>query len=293
MRVLVFGRNGQLARSLALAASRFPQLTLEFAGRSELDLAIPGSAAAFIADRRPELIVNCAAFTAVDEAESKVDEAFQLNAHAPGEIAMAAEGIGAGLIHVSTDYVFDGSSAEPYVEDAPADPINVYGRSKLAGERAVAGSGATHAIVRTSWLVSPVGHNFVRTMLRLAEERDEIAVVADQFGRPTEAGDLAEALLSMAGSWDMVCPGLFHIAGGGEPTSWADIAELVMERRRAQAGRSATIRRIASADYPTPARRPQRSVLDCRKAARELGIALPDWRRSLAALADRLMAVSA
>lgn len=293
MRVLVIGREGQLARSLSAASPRFRQLALEFAGRPEIDLAVAGSAAAVIAERRPGLIVNCAAFTAVDEAERKVDEAFAVNGRAAGEIAVAAAEVGAGVIHVSTDYVFDGRSAKPYAETAPTNPVNVYGSSKLAGERAVAESGAAHAIVRTSWLVSPFGHNFVRTMLRLADERDEIAVVADQFGRPTAAGDLAEALLTMAASWDKVRPGLFHIAGGGEPASWADVAELVMARRRERNGRSATIRRIASTDYPTPAARPRRSVLDCRKAERELAIVLPDWRRSLAALTDRLMEVDA
>jgi dTDP-4-dehydrorhamnose reductase len=293
MKILVIGRSGQLARSLAAAGARFPELALEFVGRPEIDLCVAGSTAALIDERSPELIINCAAFTAVDEAEGKADEAFQVNARAPGEIGLAAARAGAGLIHVSTDYVFDGSSADAYDEGAPTNPVNVYGHSKLAGERAIAESGATHAIVRTSWLVSPYGHNFVRTMLRLADERDEIAVVADQVGRPTEAGDLAEALLAMAASWAKVRPGVFHVAGGGEPASWADVAELVMARRRAHGGRSTTIRRIASAGYPTAAVRPQRSVLDCRKAERELAIALPDWRRSLAALADRLVGAGA
>lgn len=281
MRLLVIGRSGQLARSLALAAPRLPGIRLEVTGRPEIDLAEPGAAARAIAARRPDLVINAAAFTAVDRAEDEPALAWRINAEAPGEIAAAACAAGAGLIHLSTDYVFDGRAVAPYDEAAAPAPLNAYGRSKLAGEQAVAAANPRHWIVRTSWVVSPFGDNFVRTMCRLARERREIRVVDDQFGRPTSAAALAEALLALAARFAEAEPGLYHLAGGGEPVSWAGLARFIMDVRRDLLGNASTIVPIATADYPAKAERPRRAVLDCSKAAATLGLALPDWRASL------------
>jgi dTDP-4-dehydrorhamnose reductase len=283
--ILVVGKTGQLARSLADAA---PVGSLKFAGRPELDLATPGEAAALIADLRPELVINAAAYTQVDAAESERDLAFRINADAAGEIAQAAAACGAAIIQVSTDYVFDGRQDSPYTEDDATNPINVYGASKLAGEEAVHQSHPDHIIVRTSWLVSPYGHNFVKTMLRLAEDRDEVAIVADQVGRPTVVDDLADAILQIARLRGTVEPGIYHLAGGGEPASWADLAEHLFAVRRDVTGSAPTVRRIGTADYPAPAARPRYSVLDCGKAE-QAGLSLPDWRVSVARLASQLV----
>lgn len=285
MNVLVIGRNGQLAQCLAAVAVRFPTLKLNFAGRPDLDLAIPGSATAAIHQGNFDLVVNAAAYTQVDRAESEPDQAFCINASAAGEIGFAADRSGAGVIHISTDYVFDGRSGVPYDEEAPVNPLNVYGRSKLAGEDAIRADCPRHVIVRTSWLVSPFGQNFVQTMLRLSDERDEISVVADQFGRPTAVPELAAALLGIAERWNTVKFGTYNIAGGGDPASWADVADLVMDARRSVVSNAPVIRRIRTDEYPTAAERPRYSVLDCMKAQRYLGIASPDWRESVAKIA--------
>lgn len=287
MTILVIGKTGQLARSLAAA---LPTGELAFVGRPELDLAEPGAAAAVIAQTRPDLVINAAAYTQVDQAESERDLAFRINAEAAGEIARAAADIRAGMIHVSTDYVFDGEADAPYAEVAPTNPINVYGASKLAGEEAVRLANPDHWIVRSSWLVSPYGPNFVKTMLRLAEDRDEVPVVADQVGRPTVVAELADGILTTARRWHELEPGTYHLAGGGEPASWADLAEHVFEIRREVTGAAPTVRRISTADYPRPAARPASSILDCAKAKQTLGIALADWRSSLDPLVRRLLA---
>lgn len=286
MTILVIGKGGQLAR--ALAASSAGHL-LTFAGRPDVDLAIPGLAASAIADLRPSLVINAAAYTQVDHAEDERDLAFRVNAEAAGEIARAAAAVGAGIIHLSTDYVFDGNSVEPWAEDAPTNPLNVYGESKLAGEEAVRSANQRHMVVRTSWLVGPHGHNFVRTMLRLAAERDEISVVDDQFGRPTVVSDLGDALLAIGARWETVEAGTYHLAGGGEPASWADLADAVMDERRHHLGDAPTIRRVESSVHPTAAVRPRSSILDLAKSRATLGIELPDWQPSVAALVSDLL----
>jgi dTDP-4-dehydrorhamnose reductase len=286
--VLVFGKNGQLARELSLAvAGRGDEW--RFVGSGEADLRVPGAAGALVRTSAPALVVNAAAFTDVDGAESRSDEAFRINGTAAGEIANATAEVGAGLIHVSTDYVFDGSARKPIAEDAPVNPLGAYGRSKWKGEEAVRSANGRHAIIRTSWLVSPFGHNFLKTMLRLAKERDEIGVVDDQVGRPTVAADLAAAVVAIHDRWSDVEPDTYHLAGGGEPGSWADLAEEIMGASVKAGGDSAQIRPIASFYYPTPARRPAYSVLDCSRAERRLGITLSNWRQSVARTVERVL----
>ena len=288
MRVLVTGLQSQLARSLQEKAPGHPDIQLAFVGRPELELAEPGCAAAIIADRRPNVVINAAAYTMVDQAESEPELAFRINGDAAGEVAAAAHDIGAKVIQISTDYVFDGEADAPYTEDAPAAPLGVYGRSKLAGEEQVRAANPDHLIVRTSWVYSPFGDNFVKTMLRLAAERDELRIVSDQQGCPTNALDLADALLTALPrlrNWSET----YHLAAP-EPCSWADLASAVFAASRARGGPSARVIPISTAEYPTPARRPMHSALDSGRFARDFGIRIPDWRSSVADVVERLVA---
>ena len=280
MKILVTGRHGQLAQSLAKCGGERVQLI----GRPELDLAIPGSARTAIRGVVPDLIVNAAAFTAVDLAETEQAGAMRINAAAAGEIAA----LGIPLIHLSTDYVFDGAATTPYVETAPTAPINIYGRTKLAGEEAVRAASPDHLILRTSWLVSPFGRNFVRSMVELGQQRDTLSVVADQHGNPTSALDLAEAILAIADTG--LTPGqTYHLAGTGI-ASWFDLAVAVQDELTRLGRRSARIIPITTADWPTPARRPTYSALDSGKVARDFGVTMPDWRASLRPIVERLVA---
>ena len=286
--VLVIGRTGQLARELA-AAPAPAGMALEFLGREALDLSRPEAAGDRVRARSPGLVLLAAAYTAVDRAEGDEETAMRVNAAAPGAIARACAEIGAPLVHVSTDYVFDGAKPEPYVETDPVRPASVYGRSKLAGERRIAESGARAAILRTSWVYSPFGSNFVKTMLRLSETRDEVSVVADQLGRPTAAADLAEAVLAMGGRLlqrDPAAEGVFHYAGRGDAT-WADFAEAVFAGAAARGRRPVGVRRIDTADYPTPAPRPANSRLDTGKIE-AMGVPVRPWRDALETCLDRL-----
>lgn len=271
--LLVLGRSGQLAQALA---RRAPGAT--FWGRAEADLSDPQSAVARIRDLRPRAIINASAHTAVDKAETDGAAAAMLNATAPGLLARVAAELGIPFLHVSTDYVFDGSGDTARSEDAPTAPLGVYGRTKLEGERQVAAAGGQWAVVRTSWVFSPDGANFVRTMLRLGAERDALTVVADQIGGPTEAGRIAAALLTMTRQMrdDPQKGGLYHFAGAPD-TSWAGFAREIF----AQAGLACHVRDIPASDYPTPARRPANSRLDCSRIARDFGIGRPDWRADL------------
>jgi dTDP-4-dehydrorhamnose reductase len=291
MRILVTGAHGQLARSLVERAQRFADIDLTAIGRPKLDLAIPGSAKDAILKMRPDLVINAAADTDVDGAEEHQQLAFRLNAEAAGEVAAAAAAVEAPIIQLSTDYVFDGSAARPYAEDAPTGPLNAYGRTKLAGEEAVRAANPNHLILRTAWVYSPFGRNFVKTMFRAAEERDELRVVADQRGSPTSALDLADVLLGAAGQWGqgkrsgVGCT--LHMAGSGD-ASWSDLAAEVMVQRRKLGLRSAKIIPIPWRDWPMRAIRPQYSVLDSSKFAQEFGLRLPDWRQSLGEVVKRL-----
>ena len=283
MNILVTGRHGQLAQSLVERGGKEVLLM----GRPELDLAVPGSARTAILAARPDLVVNAAAFTAVDLAETEQVAAWRINADGAGEVAAAARDLGVPTIHISTDYVFDGRSTEPYAETADTNPINAYGRGKLAGEEAVRAGNPDHLILRTSWLVSPFRKNFVRTIVDLGRQRDSLPVVADQFGNPTSALDLADAILLVARRWASgERTGLgqtYHVAGTGI-ASWFDLAVAV----QAEAGNSARIIPITTADWPTPAARPAYSALTCCKFATDFGYTMPDWRASLGPIVARL-----
>lgn len=293
MRVLVTGREGQVARALA-ERSAAAGVTLVMLGRPELDLERPESVDPALAAAQPDVVVNAAAFTAVDLAESGEATAFAVNAAGAGAVAAAARGLGIPVIQISTDYVFDGALERPYREDDPTGPVSAYGRSKLAGEQAVAGATPDHAILRTAWVYSPFGKNFVRTMLRLGAQRDEVGVVADQFGSPTSALDIADAVLAVARNLvsrpgDASLRGVFHMVAQGE-ASWAQFAEAVFTEAAAAGRAPVAVKRIATADYPTPARRPANSRLDSGKLTSAHGVSLPPWRGSLALCVARLLA---
>lgn len=280
MRLLVFGRTGQVARELA---RRVPGAT--FLSREAADLAQPGTCAAAIATHAPEAVINAAAFTAVDRAETDEAEAMRVNADSPAAMAEACAARGIPLVHLSTDYVFDGSGSRPWAPgDTPA-PINAYGRSKLAGEEAVRAAGGGHVILRTSWVFSAHGANFVKTMLQLSETRAALAVVDDQIGGPTPAGDIAAACLTIARALREAPDktGTHHFAGAPE-VSWKDFAEAIFAR----AGRAVTVTGIPAAEWPTPAPRPLNSRLDCTTLQAAFGIARPDWRAGLATVLKEL-----
>jgi dTDP-4-dehydrorhamnose reductase len=290
--MLVTGREGQVARSLAERAPA-SEWTLTLLGRPELDLEWePAAIETAIARVNPDIIVSAAAFTAVDVAESEPDRAMAVNARGAGAVAAAADRLGVPIIHVSTDYVFAGYKASPYVEDDEPDPIGAYGRSKRAGEQAVLAATSNAVILRTAWVYSPFGHNFVKAMLRLAADRAEIDVVADQFGNPTSALDLADAILQIAGnltrSTGPELRGLFHLTAAGD-TSWADFARRIFEESAKRGGPAATVNSIASTDYPTPARRPANSRLDSGRIGAVHGVRLPPWQESIGDVVERIL----
>lgn len=289
MKLLVTGREGQVARSLAERAGAHE---LVFAGRPGLDLSNPDSISRSIAEIRPELVISAAAYTAVDKAEDEPELAMQVNGVAPGIIGRAAAEIGAPVLHLSTDYVFDGSGTEPKREDDPTGPIGVYGKTKLAGEEALANSGARYAILRTAWVYSPFGANFVKTMLRLAEGRDALNVVADQFGNPTSALDIADALMAVVANWqDGARKGanrIYHFAGTGA-TNWADLARAIFAESKRLGGPTCEVSGIPSSDYPTKAERPANSRLDSSAFAEAYGFAAPRWEASLRTTVERVL----
>ena len=262
MRILVTGKEGQLARSLAERARLHPWIELVTAGRPEVDLETPGSVASAISAARPDAVVNAAAYTAVDQAEDEPGRAMRINADAAGEAADAARAAGAPIIQVSTDYVFDGSASAPYDEAAPTAAIGAYGRSKLAGEEQVRAANPDHLILRTAWVYSPFGRNFVRTMMGLAERTDTVRVVGDQKGNPSSALDLADGIILILGRWrrgDRTGMGrTYHLAGAGE-ASWADFADAIFEACRSLGLPAAQVQPIATADWPTKAVRPANS----------------------------------
>lgn len=279
MRLLVFGKTGQVARELA---RRLPKA--QFVGREEADLADPAACAAAVGAADVDAVINAAAWTAVDKAETEEAAATVVNGAAPAAIARAAAAKGVPFLHVSTDYVFDGTGATPFKNDDPTAPQNAYGRSKLAGEVGVRLAGGKHLILRTSWVVSAHGANFVKTMLRLGSEREVLRVVADQIGGPTPAAAIAEALISAARALQDGAKGGTHHFSGGPDTSWADFARTIMSEARL----SCRIEDIPSAAYPTPARRPLNSRLDCSAFTTEFGIPRPDWRQGLSDIVKEL-----
>ena len=282
MELLVFGRSGQVAQELARLA---PQA--RFLDRAQADLADPAACAAAIRDSGCAAVLNAAAHTAVDRAESEPDLAHRINAQAPAAMARACAELGLPFLSISTDYVFDGSGARPWTETDPTGPLGVYGASKLAGEQAIASAGGQWAVLRTSWVFSAHGANFVRSMLRLGRERDELRVVADQHGGPTPARAIAHACLTMLAALraDPARGGIYHFAGQPD-TTWADFARAIM----AGAGLPCRIIDISTSDYPTPARRPANSRLDCAAILRDFGISRPDWQAGLATVLQELTA---
>ncbi len=290
MRIAVTGSMGQVATSLIDRAG--PEFEIILLGRRVFLLEDRKAVLAGLKSARPDVVINAAAYTAVDRAEAEESVALAVNGEGAGHVAEAADQIGAPLLQLSTDYVFDGTLDRPYREDDPTGPRSAYGRSKLIGERLVAERCANSAILRTAWLYSPYGANFVRTMLSLNETRDEVSVVADQRGNPTSALDLAAALLAVAarvrGDSSPGLRGVFHMTGSGEAT-WADFAEAIFAEAAARGRRPTRVKRITTADYPTPARRPANSRLDNEKLRRAYGLELPDWRTSLAACCGRLI----
>lgn len=295
MRIAVTGRTGQVVQSL-LARAETAGVTVIAVGRPELDLAQPESVQQALAAVKPDCVVNAAAYTAVDMAETEPELALRINGAGAGAVAAAAAALGVPLIQLSTDYVFDGMAPRPWRESDPTAPLGAYGRSKLAGEEAVMASAADWTILRTAWVYSPYGANFVKTMLRLAESRNEVGVVSDQLGSPTSALDLADAIIAVAKALvarprDASLRGIFHAAGTGE-ASWADLAEIVFAASASLGGPSAAVRRIATLDYPTPARRPTNSRLDCSLLAERHGLQLPRWQESVQTCVATLLAQS-
>ncbi|MGN6848884.1 MAG: dTDP-4-dehydrorhamnose reductase [Sphingomicrobium sp.] len=294
-RLLVTGREGQVARSLVERA-RGSDVEIVPLGRSKLDLTAPEETIiSAIAAARPDGVVSAAAYTQVDKAESEPEFAFAVNEAGARAVARAAHKLRVPLIHLSTDYVFNGTKEGAYVEGDPPEPTGVYGASKLAGEQAVLAEHENSVILRTAWVYSPFGSNFVKTMLRLAGDRKEITVVSDQRGNPTSALDIADGVLTIAANLlagsDPAQRGIFHMTATGD-ASWAEFAEAIFAASADAGGPTAFVRPITTADYPTPAKRPANSRLDCAKLERVHCVRLPSWRSSLPQLVNRLVSQS-
>jgi dTDP-4-dehydrorhamnose reductase len=293
MRLFVIGGEGQVARSLREAASRSDNIVFGFGMRPDLDLLRPASIAKALADFRPDLVVNPAAYTMVDKAETETDLAFALNRDGARAVAAAAADRGVPVIHLSTDYVFDGKKKEPYSETDPVGPQGVYGRSKLEGELAVAEANPRHIVLRTAWVYAPFGSNFVRTMLRLMAERDRLRVVDDQSGCPTYAPDIAGAIIAIAqkwadSGWHPTYAGVTHIAGPDVRT-WCGFAREIVQGAAERGGRPIPVDPISTSDYPTPATRPANSCLSSERLEAVFGVRLRPLKNSLADCLDRLL----
>lgn len=288
--VLVFGASGQVGRELTQRPPP-PGFAVVGLGHAEADIADRMAVARAVRQHQPDVIINAAAYTAVDKAESEPERAFAVNEAGSHRLAAVAQEAGAVLVHFSTDYVFDGSKTSPYVEDDPVAPVSVYGRSKEAGERAVRDTTPRHIILRTAWVYAAHGHNFLRTMLRLARERDVVRVVADQHGTPTSAADIADATFAILAKLQDANArfGTFHLTNSGR-TTWHGFAEAIFAKLARRSGRAPRLEAITTADYPTPARRPALSVLDCSKIERAYGIRLRPWEGALNDAIELLLA---
>lgn len=290
MKILVTGTSGQLARSLAVQAKGKAEIVL--VGRPDLDLENPATFAPVLKSVAPDMVINAAAHTGVDQQEDEPERAFRLNAEAPAELARLTRLAGIPLIQVSTDYVFDGTSARPYVETDTPNPQTVYGRSKLAGEDAVRAGNPDHLVVRTAWVVSRYGRNFVKTMLSLAATRDRLKVVADQFGNPTEAHDLADGLLAAAAVWRReggFPRGLYHLAGQGR-ASWYELASHVFAVSASLGGPTAVVEPVGSDQWPAKAARPANSELNSDAFFSDFGYRAGEWKDTVRALVGELSA---
>ena len=289
MKILVFGASGQIGREVCRAAwpPRYAILPLD---RKAVDITKSAAVSAMLARETPDLVINLAAYTAVDRAESEPDVAWAANCAGAAHIAGACDESATPLVHLSTDYVFDGRKTGPYREEDAVGPLGVYGRSKEAGERAVRAAVARHMILRTAWVFGAYGANFVKTMLRLAAERPVLRVVADQRGCPTAATDIAAALMVIAAhiergeaKW-----GTYHFVGAGA-ASWHSFAQAIFDQAAPQLAACPQVEPITTGQYPTPARRPMNSVLDCRKIEEVFGISSPPWRTALATVIRELL----
>lgn len=291
IRIAVTGHNGQIARSLVERAAG-TNIDVACIGRPALDLGNPDTIEFALASIACDVLVSAAAYTDVNRAEVESALADVINGRAPGLLAARASALGIPVIHLSTDYVFDGTKRDPYFESDPICPINAYGRSKAAGERAVAAANARHVILRTSWVYSPFNRNFVRTMIELARKQDTVRVVTDQIGHPTAASDIADGIFTVARNLvdgrGEERYGTFHMAAAGA-ASWAEFATAVFAAATERGGPSARVVPIASAEYQTPAPRPANSRLDCAKIARVHGVSLPPWQTSLGPCVGRIL----
>ena len=295
--ILLTGGGGQVGtelRRLALTDRKMVEFEIVAPGRGELDLADPEAIARAVAARPWAAVINSGAYTAVDKAETDPVTAWKVNALGPAALAHATAVAGVPLLHVSTDYVFDGAKPGPYVEDDAVGPLGVYGASKEAGEQAVRTGNPRHIVLRTAWVVSPHGGNFVKTMLRLAETRDELRVVDDQHGCPTSAADIAKTLITVARRLidDPAAPvGTYHFVNSGEAT-WCGFAREIFARAEAHGRKAPRVEAITTADYPTPARRPANSRLDTARLARDFGVTPRPWRTAAAEVVDSLLAAT-
>jgi len=291
-RIFIAGEHGQVAQALG-RAYKFRSDNVVMVGRSNISVTNESDLLSAVMAFNPDVVINAAGYTAVDKAEDDKQAAFAINRDGAGFVAAAAKTAGVPVIHLSTDYVFDGRKQAPYIETDPTNPLNVYGESKLAGEIAVASCSSDYVILRTSWVCSPIGHNFVKTMLRLARDRDEIAVVDDQWGCPTFAADLAAVIISIGDKLASTADhsrfcGIYHASGAGE-TNWYRFACEIMAQSAARGGPACRVRAITSNEYPTRAKRPTYSCLDCSKIKRVFGISPPVWQTSLEACLDLLI----
>jgi dTDP-4-dehydrorhamnose reductase len=282
-KILVTGANGQLGNELRVIASGYPSFEFEFTDVQECNISTAESVERYIAVSKPDYLINCAAYTAVDKAENEQDTAYLLNSEAPKFLATSTAKHGCKLVHVSTDYVFDGTSHVPYSEEMPIKPVSLYGLSKAMGEKHVMEHNDQSIIIRTAWLYSSFGGNFVKTMIRLGKERAELGVVFDQIGSPTYARDLADCILQIISKTDTnTCnwqPGIYHYSNEGV-CSWYDFTQEI----HAAAGISTCkVKPIETKDYPTPARRPHFSVFNKKKIKTTYGIDIPYWKKSLEA----------
>ena len=281
MKLLAFGSTGQVGLELA-------RLGVETLGRDVADLSNPDACAAIIAETQADAVINAAAYTNVDGAETDSDTALTVNGHAPGAMARACAARGLPFVHISTDYVFDGSGTDPWQPDQPTGPLGAYGRTKLAGEDEVRAAGGTFAILRTAWVFSAHGKNFVKTMLRLGSDRDQLTIVADQIGGPTPAADIAAACVSIAKQLaaDPALSGTYHFSGAPD-VSWADFAREIFS----QSQTDCAVVDIPSSEFPTPAKRPENSRLDCTTTLTAFGIDRPDWAAGLTQVLNELKEV--
>lgn len=281
MKILICGQHGQVSRELQQRLQGLGELIV--LGRDQLDLANAEQIRQQVRAHRPSLIINAAAHTAVDQAESEPDAAFAINAIAPGILAEEAKALGIPLIHYSTDYVFDGSKPAPYTEADTPNPLGVYGKSKLVGEQAIAAVGGQYLILRTSWVYSNHGKNFLLTMQRLLQEKPQMRIVADQIGAPTWAGSIADSTLALIERWQVGTAGewgVYHLTAQGE-TSWFGFAEAIGEHLRNQGKACAELEPIPSSAYPTPAQRPLNSRLDCSRLHQQWHVSQPHWQDAL------------